>query len=124
MVIISISVLYSVATSIQTSLSTIFIKTYKVNQFEAGLVYLPYGAGCALAALLTGKQLDNDYNHVAKRQQSYTEEGPQIAVADFPIEAARLRNIWWPLLVAFGGTAGYGLSVKNEVVSQHWLLPI
>jgi predicted MFS family arabinose efflux permease len=39
---------------IQASMSSLFIQLYAFNQLEAGLIYLPFGAGCALASLLSG----------------------------------------------------------------------
>lgn len=122
MVITSISVLYGVATCIQTSLSTLFIRVYRLNQIEAGLVYLPYGVGCAMAALLTGKQLDRDYKTIARLHQLHVEKGQRAPVADLPIDEARLRNIWWPLIIAIGGTAGYGWSLRYKVVSSFLFL--
>jgi predicted MFS family arabinose efflux permease len=39
---------------IQASMSSLFIQLYAFNQLEAGLIYLPFGAGCALASFLSG----------------------------------------------------------------------
>jgi hypothetical protein len=39
---------------IQASMSSLFIKLYRFNELEAGLIYLPFGAGCALASFLSG----------------------------------------------------------------------
>ena len=39
---------------IQASMSSLFIQMYAFNQLEAGLIYLPFGAGCALASFLSG----------------------------------------------------------------------
>jgi len=39
---------------IQASMSSLFIQLYGFNELEAGLIYLPFGAGCALASFLSG----------------------------------------------------------------------
>ena len=118
MIIVAISVLYCVSSCTQATLSTLFIYIHNLNQIEAGLIYLPYGIGCAMAALLTGKQLDKDYRATAVRYGLPVEKKYRSTLTEFPIEEARLRNIWWPLVVAAGSTAGYGWSLKQEVVSS------
>ena len=118
MIIAAISVLYCVSSCTQATLSTLFIKIHNLNQIKAGLIYLPYGIGCAMAALLTGKQLDRDYRRTAVRYGLPVEKKYRSTLTDFPIEEARLRNIWWPLLTAAGSTVGYGWSLKHEIVSS------
>ena len=54
LVVVSISILYMLSTCLQASLSSLFIEIYQLNQIEAGLIYLPFGIGCAITALLTG----------------------------------------------------------------------
>lgn len=117
-VITSISVLYSVSACTQASLSTLVIDIYRLNQVEAGLVYLPYGIRCVIAALLTGKQLDKGYRKTARKHGLPIERERRSTIADFPIEEARLRNIWWLILAAAGGTAGYGWSLEYGAVSS------
>jgi len=39
---------------IQASMSSLFIQRYGFNQLDAGLIYLPFGAGCVLASFLSG----------------------------------------------------------------------
>lgn len=39
---------------IQASMSSLFIELYGFNELEAGLIYLPFGFGCALASFLSG----------------------------------------------------------------------
>lgn len=53
--IITISIFYMTYTCLQASLSSLFISIYGFSQLQAGLIYLPFGCGCALAAFGTGK---------------------------------------------------------------------
>ncbi len=39
---------------IQASMSSLFTQLYAFNRLQAGLIYLPFGAGCALASFLSG----------------------------------------------------------------------
>lgn len=54
-VLIALAVLYTTYTSLQASLATIFVEVYGFGQLDAGLIYLPFGFGCACMAYLTGK---------------------------------------------------------------------
>ncbi|KAL3420620.1 major facilitator superfamily protein [Phlyctema vagabunda] len=47
-------VFYMTYGCIQASMSSLFIQLYGFNQLEAGLIYLPFGVGCALASFLSG----------------------------------------------------------------------
>lgn len=53
-VIYSQSVCYMTLTVLQASLSSLFIEIYGLNELQAGLIYLPFGVGCAIAAFFTG----------------------------------------------------------------------
>jgi predicted MFS family arabinose efflux permease len=53
-VLVALGIQYMALTCIQASLSTLFIDIYKFNQLDSGLIYLPFGCGCAIAALLIG----------------------------------------------------------------------
>ena len=53
-VITSIGILYMVYNCVQVSLATLFVELYGLNQLQSGLIYLPFGAGCAGAAFLMG----------------------------------------------------------------------
>jgi len=52
--IITLSIFYMTYTCLQATLSTIFIGLYGLSDLQAGLIYLPFGIGCAIAALGTG----------------------------------------------------------------------
>ena len=116
-IIATIGVLYAVYTCLQVSLSTLFVEIYHLNELQAGLVYLPFGVGAAITALLTGRQLDRDYRKTATKYNLSVEKQRKSTTAGFPIEEARLRNIWYPVLISIGGTAGYGWSLNRGVVS-------
>ena len=54
-VIFTIGILYTLYSCLQASLSSLFIELYDLSELQAGLIYLPFGLGCAIAAYLTGQ---------------------------------------------------------------------
>lgn len=109
--------LYTVYCCIHTSLSTTFIQVYHLDEWQAGLIYLPFGIGAIAATLISSKRIDRDYRIVA------TAHGlPVIKVSgddllNFPIEEARLRGAFTPTLCAFLSVLIYGWLVNQQVVS-------
>lgn len=47
-------IFYMTFSCIQASLSSLFMERYGFSGVEAGLIYLPLGAGCVLASYFTG----------------------------------------------------------------------
>ena len=54
LVITPIAILYMAYTCVQVTLGTLFVDVYGLNDLQSGLVYLPFGIGCAMMALCTG----------------------------------------------------------------------
>lgn len=50
-----VGILYMTCVCIQASLSSIFISNYHFGELESGLIYLPFGFGCSLAAYFGGR---------------------------------------------------------------------
>lgn len=53
-VLVALGIQYMTYTCLQASLSTVFMDIYGFNQLQAGLIYLPYGIGCATMAFCAG----------------------------------------------------------------------
>jgi hypothetical protein len=47
-------VFYMTYGCIQASMSSLFIRLYGFTELDAGLIYLPFGAGCAVASYISG----------------------------------------------------------------------
>ena len=47
---------YSTYCCVQASLALLFIEIYRFNEIQAGLIYLPFGIGCALASFISGRK--------------------------------------------------------------------
>ncbi|KAJ9639624.1 hypothetical protein H2204_003694 [Knufia peltigerae] len=120
------AVFYTTYSCLQASLSSLFISIYDYQELEAGLIYLPFGAGCFIASLISRNILTNDYRHVAKRygfpkSSADTSESQRLA---FPIFHARLRSMIYliPLstlpLVAYGWVLEYRLHPSIPLILQ------
>jgi MFS family permease len=98
-IILACGLLYVVYTCINASLSTLFVNIYKLNQVEAGLIYLPFGFGGMVSSFISGRLLDRAWRNSRIEQGLSTD----ITVGDdldhFSIEKARLCIIWVPMLI-------------------------
>jgi hypothetical protein len=112
-IILACGLLYVVYTCINASLSTLFVSTYHLNQWEAGLIYLPFGIGGILSTFMSGKMLDGAWRDARLSQGLSTDKAIGDSLDKFPVEKARLRVIWTPmvltatLVVAFGWVLHY-----------------
>ena len=128
------AVFYTTYCCVQASLASLVINIYHLSELQAGLIYLPFGSGCALAAYLTGmlshlvllwwllmisagRVMDRDFRIIAKLRGVPVEKARGHDVVSFPIEEARFRSIWIPIAVSVASTTGYGWSLDREVVS-------
>jgi hypothetical protein len=50
------AIFYMTYCCVQASLSTLFIRLYSFKELQAGLIYLPFGFGCAVASYTTGQR--------------------------------------------------------------------
>jgi hypothetical protein len=116
--ITTLSILYMTYTCLQASLASLFIKVYRLNNLQGGLIYLPFGCGCAIAAFGTGKILDRDYRITAKEYGFSVEKGKDTDLSTFPTTRARLRSMAYPFVIAIATIVGYGWSVEYRAVSM------
>lgn len=115
--IVAGAILYTVFSCVHTSLSTMFVKVYGVDQLQAGLVYLPYGIGAVLSTLTSGKQIDHDYRTIAKRHGLAINKVSGDDLLQFPIEEARMRSVFTPTVLSLAAVIAYGWLVDKGVVS-------
>lgn len=112
-IILACGLLYVVYTCINTSLSVLFIDIYKLNQWQAGLIYLPFGVGRTVSTFFSGRLLNRAYRNARIKQGLSTDKAGADDLDDFSIEKARLGIIWTPMLltaclvVAFGWVLHY-----------------
>ena len=78
--------LYMTFCCLPASLGTLFIEIYHLNELQAGLIYLPFGLGCTLAALASGKLIDRDYRKTAESHNLPIDRIRGDDLRTFPIE--------------------------------------
>ena len=115
--VLGVAILYMVYCCLNASLSTLFISVYKLDQLQAGLIYLPFGAGAAISTVLSGRFLDHSYRVTAKNYGLPVDRARGDDLNKFPIEEARLRIIHLPMLFTACCVIGYGWTVRESVVS-------
>jgi MFS family permease len=114
LVIIFMSIYYTVWQMVIASLSTLFKRTYHLTELQIGLTFLGNGLGCIVGTLTTGKFLDFDYRRFKSK---FTGE-----MEDFPLDKSRLRTVWlWaPLQIAsvlvFGWTLRYSVHLSVPII--------
>ena len=98
---------YMIFGCLAASLSTQMIAIYNLNYLTAGLVYLPSGLGGIFAAYLTGKLLNYEYRRTAQKNGLPVSKSSN-QIANFPIEEARLRPVFYFIGINALATIGYG----------------
>jgi predicted MFS family arabinose efflux permease len=120
-IILACGILYLVYTCINTSLSILFIDIYKLNQWQAGLIYLPFGIGGTVSTFFSGPLLDKAYRNARTKRGLSTDKAMGDDLDNFPIEKARLGIIWIPMLVTTCSVVAFGwvLHYHQVGISQH-----
>lgn len=114
-VILACGIMYAVYTCINTSLSILFVDIYKLTQWQAGLIYLPFGLGGTVSTFFSGILLDKAYRRARTKLGLSTDRTKGDDLDRFDIEKARLGVIWVPMIgtiatvVAFGWVLDYRL---------------
>ncbi len=107
-IIIACGLLYVVYTCINISLSVLFIDIYKLNQWQAGLIYLPFGIGGTASTFFSGPLLDKAYRNARTERGLSTDKAVGDDLDNFPIEKARLGVVWIPMLVTSCSVVAFG----------------
>ena len=116
-IILACGLLYVIYTCINASLSTLFVSIYNLNQWEAGLIYLPFGLGGVASTFISGRLLDEAYRQSRHEHGLSTDKAVGDDLDSFPIEKARLRVIWIPMLVTACSVIAFGWVLHYRQVS-------
>ena len=117
------SVVYTVWSMVTSSTASIFVERYHLSNVLLGVSFIPNGLGCVLGSILTGTLMNRDYKkaeaeHLAICQGMKIEGSATLTKmsASFPIERARLRSIWWMILIFILATGLYGVSIRSHTI--------
>lgn len=116
-IILACGLLYAVYTCVNASLSTLFIDIYHLNQWQAGIIYLPFGVGGTVSTLFSGPLLNTAYRKARTNQGLSTDKAGGDDLDSFVIEKARLVVIWIPMLLTALSMVAFGWSLHYHQVS-------
>jgi hypothetical protein len=98
-IITACGLLYVVYTCVNTSLSVLCVDIYDLTQWQAGLIYIPFGAGGILSTFFSGPLMNSAYRRAREKQGLSAHRAADDNLDDFSIEKARIVVIWIPLFV-------------------------
>jgi MFS family permease len=120
-IICACGLLYVVYTCVNTSLAIIFVSVYHLTQWQAGLIYLPFGLGGVLSTTFSGPLINNAYKRARSRQGLASDHINGDDMDTFSIERARINVIWAPLLVTSASVLVFGWLLDYRLVRPLFL---
>jgi MFS family permease len=113
---------YTVWSMVTSSTSSLFQNRFHLTDLQVGLIFLPNGAGSVLGSILTGKIMVRDFTIMERRYRTAHNIPDNVVLnkkelIDFPFEKARLRNIWWMVLLFITTTSLYGFSIRLNILA-------
>ncbi|MCJ1335507.1 hypothetical protein MMC09_000778 [Bachmanniomyces sp. S44760] len=114
------SLVYTAFYTISASAPSLFAEIYHFNDLQIGLSFIPFGVGCAIAAIAGGKLIDWNFKRIAHSHgipiDKFTRGGNNNNnndLRDFPIEKARIQIIWPLLYVGIAAILAYGWTLDR-----------
>ncbi|MCJ1456603.1 hypothetical protein MMC28_006965 [Mycoblastus sanguinarius] len=120
-IITACGILYGIYTCINTSISILFIDTYQLNQWQAGLIYLPFGIGGTVSTFFSGPLLDKAYRNARTKRGLSTDKAVGDDLDSFPVEKARLSVVWTPMVMTTCSVVAFGWVLQYH---QHIAIPL
>jgi hypothetical protein len=114
------AVTFAIFTTTIATTTTMFKDHYQyLSAMYIGLAFLPAGAGSVFTFFTIGYLMDYDLKVTEKHYRAMHGLDASDTLnfkthEDFPIERARLRNLWWITLVFISTVAGYGFSFQER----------
>ncbi|KFZ25296.1 hypothetical protein V502_00220 [Pseudogymnoascus sp. VKM F-4520 (FW-2644)] len=121
------SIVYTVWSMVTSSTTALFQDRFHLSDLQVGLVFLPNGIASMLGSYLTGKLSKHDWDVMEARYRA----GKNIPagtpllkkeLVDFPFSQARMRSLWWMVLVFIVCTALYGFSLSLNLIALPLIL--
>lgn len=91
------SLVYTAFYDVTSSIPSLFAETYGQNDLQIGLSFIPFGVGCCIASILSGKLIDFNYRRHAQKAGIRIDRKRGEDMETFPIEKARIQ-VAYPLL--------------------------
>ena len=115
LVIFTNGIFYMTYCCVQASLSSLFITLYHLTELQSGLMYLPFGLGCAIGSYAFGKVMSRDYEITTKAAGIEVNKSAGDDLSKLPIETARLRSAWWVMGIALACILTYGWTLNARI---------
>lgn len=115
-IVLACGLLYVVYTCVNASLSILFIDIYSINQWQAGLIFLPFGLGGVVSTFFTGQLMKRAYRRARTKQVLPTDRIGGDDLDSFDIEKVRLQVIWIPMLLTCISVAAFGWVLEYSQV--------
>lgn len=121
-VIIFGAMVYTVWSMVTSSTTALFQDRFNLSDIQVGLVFLPNGIASMLGSYLTGKLSKHDWAVMEaqyRETKNISDDQPlnKKELVDFPFAQARMRSIWWMILIFIVSTALYGFSLNFNVMA-------
>lgn len=112
---------------VTSSTTALFQDIFHLNDLQVGLAFLPNGAGTVSGSIMMGRIMDSDYRRTEKvyKAKKGIPESTKLNkkdLLDFPLEKARLPQMWWIILLFIISTALYGFSLKLKEIALPLIL--
>ncbi|KAK9417382.1 putative MFS general substrate transporter [Seiridium unicorne] len=120
-IITACGLLYVIYTCINASLSILFINIYRLNQWQAGLIYLPFGLGGTASTFLSGPLLNGAWRKAGEEQGLTADKAVGDDLDGFSVEKARLRVIRLPMIITTLSVVAFGWVLHYH---QHISIPL
>jgi hypothetical protein len=116
-IILACGLLYAVYTCLNASLSLLFIDIYDLNQWQGGIIYLPFGIGGTVSTFFSGLLIDAAYRNARSKRGLPTDKAVGDDLDSFSIEKARITVIWVPMFVTVSSVVAFGWVLHYQLVS-------
>ncbi|KAL4917356.1 major facilitator superfamily domain-containing protein [Aspergillus aurantiobrunneus] len=120
-IITACGLMYTVYTCIVASLATLFVPIYDLSQWEAGLIYIPFGAGGIVSTFMSGRMMDLAWRNARVKRGLPVDKGRGDDLDTFPVEKARLGVIWVPIGLTVVFVVGFGWALHFRT---HMAVPL
>ena len=108
------SLVYVAYFDVITSFPALLQEIFHFNDLQVGLCFIPYGAGCVIASVTTGKLIDVNYRRVARMNNIPISHRKGTDLRNFPIEKARVQVMVPVLAVGIAAIICYGWVLQIE----------
>ena len=89
-VLLAYGLMYAVYACVIATLSTLYIEIYGLNEWQAGLIYIPFGLGGTVSTFFSGSLLDSAHRNARTKRGLSTDKVKGDDLDNFPVVKARL----------------------------------